>query len=228
MSNADSPNVWKVIRGLSGTLDTNPPNVAMSQNSCTITNTKSKANIFINHYSRVSKLHTTKEDRDLNCLLRKRLNTPSADNESCTFANISELLSAIQKMKHKGAACPDEIPPTFLKLLGPLALQELLSIFNASLHLVDCPRIWRVSIIIPLLKAGKSRSDVAYFRPISLTSCIVKRLVLSPTGSTILLNLTTSLVSFKLVPAKVEAVRIKYFELSNSLKMGFNNALCNA
>ena len=60
--------------------------------------------------------------------------------------------------------------------LGPLALQELLCIFNSSFSLAHCPRIWRVATIIPLLKAGKSPSEVASFRPISLTSCVVKLL----------------------------------------------------
>ena len=87
-----------------------------------------------------------------------------------------ELLSAIQKMKCKGTAGPDDIPPTFLKSLNPLALQELSSIFNTSFYLADCPQIWGVATIIPLLKGGKSPSDVASFRPISLTSCIVKLL----------------------------------------------------
>lgn len=72
-----------------------------------------------------------------------------------------ELLSAVQKMKSKGAAGPDNIPPTFLKSFSLLALQELLSIFNASFHLADFSRIWRVAIIIPLLKSGKSPSEVA-------------------------------------------------------------------
>ena len=89
---------------------------------------------------------------------------------------MSELQSAIKKMKGKGAAGPDNIPPSFLKSLGPLALQELLSIFNSSFSLAHCPRIWRVATIIPLLKAGKSPSEVASFRPISLTSCVVKLL----------------------------------------------------
>ena len=57
-----------------------------------------------------------------------------------------------------------------------MAFQELLSIFNSSFSLAHCPRIWRVATIIPLLKAGKSPSEVASFRPISLTSCVVKRL----------------------------------------------------
>ena len=89
---------------------------------------------------------------------------------------MGELLSAIKKMKSKGAVGPDNIPPSFLKSLGPLALQESLSIFNSSFSLAHCPIIWRIAIIIQLLKAGKSPSEVASFRPISLTSCVVKLL----------------------------------------------------
>ena len=74
---------------------------------------------------------------------------------------MSELQSAIEKMKGKGAAGPDNIPPSFLKSLGPLALQELLPIFNSSFSLAHCPQTWRVANIIPLLKAGKSPSEVA-------------------------------------------------------------------
>ena len=90
-SNADGPDVWKVIQGLNGTPDTNSPNEAMSHNGRTITDTSSKANIFINHYDRISKLHMTKEDPDLNCHLKQRLNAPSVDNKSCTSINMLEL-----------------------------------------------------------------------------------------------------------------------------------------
>ena len=148
----------------------------MSHNGRTITDIKSKANVFINHYARVSKVNMSQSERDTNQQFKKRIKVPSADNESCTPLLMSELQSAIKKMKGKGAAGPDNIPPLFLKSLGPLALQELLSIFNSSFSLAHCPRIWRVATIIPLLKAGKSPSEVASFRPISLTSCVVKLL----------------------------------------------------
>ena len=49
MSNSDGPNVWKVIQGLNGTPDVNSPNEAMSHNGRTITDIKSKVNVFINH-----------------------------------------------------------------------------------------------------------------------------------------------------------------------------------
>ena len=122
-------------------------------------------------------------------------------------------------MKCKEAAGPDNIPPTFLKSLGSLALQELLfififilSIFNTLFHLPDFPQISRVTMIILLLKAWKSPSDIASFQTISLTSSVMKFWNLSlPTDSTISLNLITSSVALKLVLAKVEAVRIKYF-----------------
>ena len=103
-------------------------------------------------------------------------NAPKLDNASCTSMNMFELLSAVQKMKSKGAAGPDNIPPTFLKSFSLLALQELLSIFNASFHLADFSRIWRVAIIIPLLKSGKSPSEVASLWPISLPSYVAKLL----------------------------------------------------
>ena len=168
--------MWKVIQGLNGTPDANSPNEAMSHNGRTITDIKSKANVFINHYARVSKLNMSQSDRDINHQFRKCLHAPSVDNESCAPLLMGELQSAIKRMKGKGAAGPDNIPPSFLKSLGPLALQELLSIFNSSFSLAHCPRIWRVATIIPLLKAGKSPSEVASFRPISLTSCVVKLL----------------------------------------------------
>ena len=82
---------------------------------------------------------------------------------------MGELLSAIKKMKGKGAAGPDNIPPSFLKSLVLLVLQEILSIFNSLFSFAHCPRIWRVATIIPLLKAGESPSEVASFCPISLT-----------------------------------------------------------
>ena len=127
MSNSDGPNMWKVIQGLNGAPHAKSPNEAMSHNGRTITDIKSKANVFINHYARVSKLNMSQSDRDTNRQFKKHIKVPSADHESCAPLLMSELQSAIKKMKGKGAAGPDNIPPSFLKLLGPLSLQELLS-----------------------------------------------------------------------------------------------------
>ena len=71
---------------------------------------------------------------------------------------MAEMKKAISKMRRKGAEGPDQIPPTFLKELGPVALTELLEIYNISFRSSNCPQIWRNAIIHPLLKAGKLAS----------------------------------------------------------------------
>ena len=178
MSNSDGPNMWKVIQRLNGTPDANSPNKAMSHNGRTITDIKSKANVFINQYVRDSELNMSQSDHDTNRQFKKHLKVPSFDDKSCAPLLMSKLQSAIKKMKGKEAAGPDNIPPSLLKSLRPLALQELLSIFNSSFSIAHCPRIWRVATIIPVFKAGKSSSEVASFRPIILTLCVVKLLEL--------------------------------------------------
>ena len=176
ISSSDPTKTWKVIKSLNGFPNFSSPNEAIVHNGRTITDQKQKANIFVNHYARVSNISLTSTDRDLVRQFKKRLDQPSATADSCSPIQMSELKAAISRVKRKGAAGPDNIPPTFLKALGTRALTELLAIFNSSFDLADCPRIWRIATIIPILKAGKSAKEVASYRPISLTSCVVKLL----------------------------------------------------
>ena len=122
MSKSDGPNMWNVIQGLSSTPDANSPNEAMSYNGRNITDIKSKANFFINHYNRVSKLNMSQSNHGTNHQFKKCLKALSVDNESCAPLLMSELQSAIKKMKRKAAAGPDNISPSFLNSLGCLAL----------------------------------------------------------------------------------------------------------
>ena len=134
ISNSEGPNMWKVIQDLNGTPHSNLPNEAMSHNGRTITSIKSKANVFIHHYASVSKMNMLRVNQNLNHQFKKCLNEPFADAP----LQMAELLSAIQKMKCKGVAGSDNISPSFLKSLSPLALQELLSTLHSSflLHTV--------------------------------------------------------------------------------------------
>ena len=96
------------------------------------------------------------------------------NEESLTPLSMNEMKTAIKKMKRKGSPGGDDIPPSFIKELGEKALTELLDIFNDSLVHADLSQVWRHAIVIPLLKSGKPASEIASFRPISLTSCVVK------------------------------------------------------
>ncbi len=54
---------------------------------------------------------------------------------------MEELDEAILQMLAKGAPGPDDIPPMFLKALGPRARQELLDIFILSFSTGKSPQI---------------------------------------------------------------------------------------
>ncbi len=77
-------------------------------------------------------------------------------------------------MRRKDAAGPDDIPSTFLKALGPTAKTELLSIFNESFSKGVVPGIWKRATILSLKIAGKTPGAISSYRPVSLTSSIVK------------------------------------------------------
>ena len=62
--------------------------------------------------------------------MKRRLAADSVDPVSCQPFSLEELFSALGKMKEKGAAGPDDIPPRFLKELGRGASNLLLIIFN--------------------------------------------------------------------------------------------------
>ena len=223
----DDSKMWRIIRGLNGSLETNSPNEAMSYKGHIITSNKRKADIFAEHYAGVSSLRMSKRDRDFNRSFKERLRVlrsdlngsagdeapgvtagglyagipmsgetavgldsgvKTGDSPGCSSPahrghtpvapdfTVRELKTAIGNMKLRGAPGPDNIPPSFLKNLGPRAMEMLLNIFNKSLGSSVVPQSWRDAIILPLLKSGKPAASVTSFRPISLTSCVVKLL----------------------------------------------------
>ena len=176
VTDADEGKIWGIIKSLNGSTSSNAPNVAMVHKGKTVTCNRKKADIFMQHYASVSKLKFSKEERALNRSMKKLLSKPTVGDSNCTPFTMRELDKAIKSMRAKGAAGPDDVPPPFLKALGPFAKSELLDIFNQSFLNGELPQIWRLAWIIPLLKADKSPSDLASFRPVSLTSCIVKLL----------------------------------------------------
>ena len=179
ITDADDAKLWRVVKSLNGSPTTNARNEAMIHKGKTITSDKRKADIFLQHYAKVSRLKFKKKrerrlNRRLKKLLRKKSMGPA--ESSCRDFTMNELEQAIHAMRRKGAAGPDEIPPAFLKALGTHGKTELLAIFNLSFNNAQCPGTWLLAIIIPLLKAKKPASELASYRPISLTSCIVKTL----------------------------------------------------
>ena len=59
---------------------------------------------------------------------------------------------------------------------GTPALYKLLEIFNKTWQEGSLPQSWREATMIPIHKKGKSKTEATSYRPISLTSCVVKLL----------------------------------------------------
>jgi ribonuclease HI len=169
---ADPARMWRVIRGLSGTPSSSPPNEALVHDGRAVTCDRRKADLFANHYASVNRLTFTKEERARNRQCKAALRATTGA-ETCAFS-MTELETAIGKMRTKGAPGPDDISPALIKAFGAAARAELLRICNQSLAGGGTPQDWRRATIVPLLKSGKPASVIDSFRPVSLTSCLVK------------------------------------------------------
>jgi ribonuclease HI len=177
-TNPDPARVWRTIKSLSGSPDSPAPNEVLIHKGKAVTTAAKKADLFAKHYANVSSLKLTKEERTRNKDLKNKLKNWNSNetNEACKDLELGELRRAIKSMRANGAAGNDDIPPTFLKNLGEIAMEELLAICNHSFKTAEIPAVWRHAIIIPILKKGKPSSKMDSYRPISLTSCVAKTL----------------------------------------------------
>ena len=66
----DYSKIWKVVGPLNGRPDSTPANEAMLHNRKTITSNMKKADNFMSHYSSISRLSFSREERDKNRLLK--------------------------------------------------------------------------------------------------------------------------------------------------------------
>ena len=71
---------------------------------------------------------------------------------------------------------PDHIPILFLRQGGAAVQTALLALFNFSWEHGVLPLDWRSAHVLPLYKGKGERSQASNFRPISLTSCVVRTL----------------------------------------------------
>ena len=145
---------WRVVKSLNGSPSSNARNEAMKHKGKTITSDARKAEIFLQHYAKVSRHKFTRSERDINRRLKKLLRRREAGPKqiNCSNFTIHELEQATHTMKRKGAAGPDDIPPSFLKELGDNGKTEILRIFNHSFNKAKCSGTWLLAVIIPLLK----------------------------------------------------------------------------
>ena len=111
--------------------------------------------------------------RDRNYLSELRRTTCPEDSHSsfCSSFFPAEFLAAVSNLSLSTATGPDKVAYPMLKHL-PLSGMNFLHNFDLSWTLHSFPYIWKTSSIIPIHKLGKPLHSPAFFRPISLTSCL--------------------------------------------------------
>lgn len=80
----------------------------------------------------------------------------------------------LESLPNKRSVGPDDIPYSFLKHMGPLAIEALTALYNFSwLHGV-LPQEWTCANTIPIFKGGGPKRDPDNYRPISITCAAVR------------------------------------------------------
>ena len=105
----------------------------------------------------------------------RRATCPEESHSSfCSPFSPAEFFAAASNLCSSTATGSDKVAYPMLKHLPRFGMDFLLHIFNLSWTLHSFLSIWKTSSIIPIHKMGKPVNSPAFFRPISLTSCVSK------------------------------------------------------
>ena len=102
----------------------------------------------------------------------RRRNPPNPEMTDIFFDHL-DVMQAINKIPNGSSPGPDGVPPSLLKNGGSSIALWLNNILKSSFKTGEIPDILKLGLVSPIHKGG-STSDPANFRPVSLTSHIVK------------------------------------------------------
>ena len=140
--------------------DTNS-NIIQISNDIANTN-KNLANLLVNHYSKMIKLDFQAGDKNLNktvrSILLKSRTYKIIDNFSRAIDK-TELNAAIHQIHDGKTPGNDLVFGEMVKSFGETAKDYFLDIINTSWSKGKLPKVWKTSIIAPILKPGKSAEE---------------------------------------------------------------------
>ena len=92
---------------------------------------------------------------------------------SDVFFSESDLLQAIEELKPNSSAGPDEFPANLLIMCRHSLVRPLFSIWRCSMNTGEVPATCKFANIVPIHK-GKSKAEAKNYRPVALTSLLIK------------------------------------------------------
>ena len=171
----DDTKLWRLTRQLNDE-GTRQSKITLLQGE-TMVYGKQAADMFANTYKEASDItvlpyqqaEVRKEQRNI----KEPVDSPDLMDSTISM---EELNYAIKKLKRRKSPGPDGITNEMLIYAGKPALYKLLEIFNKTWQEGSLPQSWREATMIPIHEKGKSKTEATSYRPISLTSCVVKLL----------------------------------------------------
>ena len=169
----DGQKLWKLTKQLSDE-ENSRAKITLEENSKLLTG-KQAADKFAENYANESKIPISAlKQREARREVRERTANRTAVKLMHQPLRLGELQRALKKLRPKRSPGPDGITNEMLIHLGSAAVCKLLQIYNHSWEQGVLPQIWREATMIPILKKGKDPKKANSYRPVSLTSCVVK------------------------------------------------------
>ena len=171
-SNAKS--VYSLLRSVAGS----PSSSSFSPNFSNCSFPKKSASVYGAYLRRYFSISQPKalNSRHRGHLSKFRQATCPEESHSSFSSSFSpvKFLVAASNLFPSTATGPKKVAYPMLKHLPRSGPDFLLHILNLSWTLHSFPSTWKTSSIIPIHRIGKLLESTAFFRPISLTSCISK------------------------------------------------------
>jgi hypothetical protein len=102
------------------------------------------------------------------------LTSPGLPYNSVRPFKVTEVRTAINKLRSTKSPGYDLITGTFLKELPEVGMLAITRLFNSILRTGHYLGLWKFSQIIPILKPGKPPKEAQSYRPISLLPVLSK------------------------------------------------------
>ena len=169
----DGRKLWKLTKQLSDE-ENSRAKITLEENSKLLT-WKQAADKFAENYANESKIPISAlKQREARREIRERTANRTAVKPMHQPLRLGELQRALKKLRPKRSPGPDGITNEMFIHLGNAAVCKLLQIYNHSWEQGVFPQIWQEATMIPILKKGKDPKKANSYRPVSLTSCVVK------------------------------------------------------
>ena len=149
------------------------PDIPLKENNEKIHDNKKKAEVLAENLWNTKGKEPDNISPDREELLQEARDSPDEADFNCRFS-MEELLECLKDLPSDRATGDDEVHNSFLKNLPEHSMRELLGLINRSWRWGTVPTAWKHSLVIPILKSGKSPSDPNSYRPVSLISIISK------------------------------------------------------